>query len=114
MGTKHDSGTFFAESLTAHTNKIMVAKLPYETKRLTQEIGGGIVETGCMPSYKDFNGAEYSDMVQKYYKAGPCSPEARVAEPRRGLEPVGLRAERLCPAGGPEAGRNTTPHGRRR
>ena len=77
LGTKHDSGTFFADSLTAHTNKVLVAKLPYETKRLTQEIGGGIVETGCMPSYKDFNGAEYSEMVKKYYKAGPCSPEAR-------------------------------------
>ncbi|MHA1932330.1 MAG: 4-hydroxyphenylacetate 3-hydroxylase N-terminal domain-containing protein, partial [Promethearchaeota archaeon] len=50
IGIKHPSGAFFADSQTAHTNKVMVATLPYETKRLTQEIGGGIVETGCMPS----------------------------------------------------------------
>jgi 4-hydroxybutyryl-CoA dehydratase/vinylacetyl-CoA-Delta-isomerase len=77
MGIKHPSGSFFADPLTAHTNKVMVATLPYETKRLTQEIGGGIVETGCLPSYKDFTNPEYGELLQKYYKAGNASADAR-------------------------------------
>jgi 4-hydroxybutyryl-CoA dehydratase/vinylacetyl-CoA-Delta-isomerase len=77
MGFQHPSGSFFADPLTAHTNKVMVATLPYEVKRLTQEIGGGIVETGCMPSYKDFINAEYGHLLQKYLKAGACSAETR-------------------------------------
>ena len=77
MGFQHPSGSFFADPLTAHTNKVMVATLPYEVKRLTQEIGGGIVETGCMPSYKDFTNPEYGHLLQKYLKAGACSAETR-------------------------------------
>jgi 4-hydroxybutyryl-CoA dehydratase/vinylacetyl-CoA-Delta-isomerase len=77
MGFKHSSGSFIADALTAHTNKVMVATLPYETKRLTQEIGGGIVETGCMPSYKDFTSPEYGELLQQYYKAGSVSAETR-------------------------------------
>ena len=77
VGFQHPSGSFFADPLTAHTNKVMVATLPYEVKRLTQEIGGGIVETGCMPSYKDFTNPEYGHLLQKYLKAGACSAETR-------------------------------------
>ena len=77
LGRKHPSGTWLADSLTAHGNKIHVATLPYETKRLTQEIGGGIVETGCMPSYKDFTSSEYGHLIQKYIKAGAGSAETR-------------------------------------
>ena len=77
IGSQHPSGSFFADPLTAHTNKVMVATLPYEVKRLTQEIGGGIVETGCMPSYKDFSSPEYGHLLQKYLKAGAPSAEAR-------------------------------------
>ncbi len=77
LGSKHPSGSFFADSLTAHTNKVMVATLPYEVKRLTQDIGGGIVETGCMPSAKDFNNPEYGPFIQKCLKAGDCSSESR-------------------------------------
>ena len=51
--------------------------MPYEVKRLTQEIGGGIVETGCMPSYQDFINPEYGHLIQKYLKAGDCSAESR-------------------------------------
>jgi 4-hydroxybutyryl-CoA dehydratase/vinylacetyl-CoA-Delta-isomerase len=60
----------------------MVATLPYETKRLTQEIGGGIVETGCMPSYQDFTNKEYGQLLQKYYKAGEPSADTRVKAAR--------------------------------
>ena len=77
MGSPHPSGSWFADSLTAHTNKVMVSKLPYETKRLAQDIGGGIVETGCMPSYKDLSDPAYGYLLEKYLKAGPCSAETR-------------------------------------
>ncbi len=77
MGAQHPSGSFFADPLTAHTNKVMVATLPYEVKRLTQEIGGGIVETGCMPSHQDLAHPEYGHLLQKYLKAGAPSAGAR-------------------------------------
>ena len=77
LGQKHPSGVWLADTLTAHANKIHVATLPYETKRLCQEIGGGLVETGCFPSYKDFTSSEYGHLIQKYLKAGPCSAESR-------------------------------------
>jgi 4-hydroxybutyryl-CoA dehydratase/vinylacetyl-CoA-Delta-isomerase len=82
IGKKHPSGSWVADSLTAHTNKVMVATLPYEVKRLTQEIGGGIVETGCMPSSKDLENPEYGDMLKKVLKAGACSTESRVKAAR--------------------------------
>jgi 4-hydroxybutyryl-CoA dehydratase/vinylacetyl-CoA-Delta-isomerase len=77
MGSPHPSGCFFADPLTAHTNKVMVATLPYQVKRMTQEIGGGIVETGCMPSYKDLDHPEYGPMLRKCLKAGSPSAESR-------------------------------------
>jgi len=77
LGFQHPSGSFFADPHTAHTNKVMVATLPYEVKRLTQEIGGGIVETGCMPSYKDFVNPQYGHLIQRCLKAGAGSAEAR-------------------------------------
>lgn len=77
LGGRHPSGVWFAEPLTAHTNKVMVATLPYETKRLCQEIGGGIAETGCLPSYKDFIDPRYGSLIRKYLKAGDVSGETR-------------------------------------
>jgi len=77
IGFQHPAGSWFADPLTAHSNKVMVATLPYEVKRLTQEIGGGIVETGCMPSYEDLGNPEYGHLLRKYLKAGNASAEAR-------------------------------------
>jgi 4-hydroxybutyryl-CoA dehydratase/vinylacetyl-CoA-Delta-isomerase len=77
IGSKHDAGSWFADPLTANTNKVMVATLPYEVKRLTQEIGGGVVETGCMPSFQDFSNEEYGPLLQKYLKAGAPTAETR-------------------------------------
>jgi len=82
LGSRHPSGVWIPDSLTSHTNKIHVATLPYETKRLCQEIGGGMVETGCFPSYRDFTDPKYGKMVQKYVKAGPCSAETRARAAR--------------------------------
>lgn len=77
MGSAHPSGSYFADPLTAHTNKVMVSRLPYETKRLAQDIGGGIVETGCMPSYQDLSDPAYGHLIEKVLKAGPCSAATR-------------------------------------
>jgi 4-hydroxybutyryl-CoA dehydratase/vinylacetyl-CoA-Delta-isomerase len=77
LGSPHPSGVWLADTLTAHANKIHVATLPYETKRLCQEIGGGIAETGCTPSYLDFNSPEYGHLIQKYLKAGAGSAQTR-------------------------------------
>ena len=82
LGSRHPSGIWFPDSLTAHVNKVHVATLPYETKRLCQEIGGGIVETGCFPSFRDFTDSGYGKLIQKYIQAGPCSPEARARAAR--------------------------------
>jgi 4-hydroxybutyryl-CoA dehydratase/vinylacetyl-CoA-Delta-isomerase len=77
LGRRHDSGVWMADSLTAHANKIHVATLPYETKRLCQEIGGGLVETGCFPSYEDFMSPEYGHLIQKCLTAGAGSAVTR-------------------------------------
>jgi 4-hydroxybutyryl-CoA dehydratase/vinylacetyl-CoA-Delta-isomerase len=82
LGSRHPSGIWIPDSLTAHANKVHVATLPYETKRLCQEIGGGIVETGCFPSYQDLMNPRYGKLVQKYIKAGACSAEARARAAR--------------------------------
>ncbi len=82
MGYRHPSGVWFADDLLAHANKIHVATLPYEVKRLLQEIGGGIVETGCFPSYKDFNHEDYGSFVQACIKAGEVSAETRARAAR--------------------------------
>lgn len=78
LGKRHPAGTWVADSLTGHANKVHVATLPYETKRLAQEIGGGIVETGCMPTAADFLSDEHGRMIQKALTAGQGSPETRV------------------------------------
>jgi len=58
-----------------------VGTLPYDTSRLAQDIGGGIAETGCMPSYKDFTSEKYGKLIQKYLKAA-VSAESRTRAAR--------------------------------
>ncbi len=77
LGKKHPSGVWQPDSLLSNVNKVHVATLPYETSVLAQDIAGGIGETGCMPSSKDFFDPKYGHLVQKYLKA--CSSaESRV------------------------------------
>lgn len=76
LGAKHPSGLWMPNQLISNVNKVQVATLPYETKRLTQEIAGGIAETGCLPSYKDMNDQKYGELLKKYLKAN-CSGETR-------------------------------------
>jgi 4-hydroxybutyryl-CoA dehydratase/vinylacetyl-CoA-Delta-isomerase len=80
MGKAHPSGSWLPNPTLAHANKVHVATLPYETKRLTQEIAGGIAETGCMPSYRDFMDSRYGHLIQKYLKANsPAETRMRIA-----------------------------------
>ncbi len=81
LGKKHPSGAWFPDPLLANVNKVHVATLPYKTKALAQDMGGGIAETGCMPSFKDFHDERYGNLIQKYVKA--CySAEDRVKAAR--------------------------------
>lgn len=63
QGEAHPSGLWIPSALLSHVNKVHVATLPYETKRLAQEIGGGIVETGCFPSWQDLTSPDYGEKL---------------------------------------------------
>jgi len=79
-GKAHPSGSWRTNQLIANVNKLHIATLPYETKRLAQEIGGGIAETGCMPSYADMTDPDYGEVVKKYLKAAaPAAARVKVA-----------------------------------
>lgn len=77
MGRPHPGGVWLADDTLAHVNKVHVATLPYETKRLLQDVCGGLVETGCFPSFADFHHQEFGAWIQKSLKAGNVSAEAR-------------------------------------
>ena len=72
LGYKHPSGVWIPDMLLSNVNKILVAILPYETKRITQDIAGGIAETGCLPSCQDINDPRYGSLLEKYLRAN-CS-----------------------------------------
>jgi 4-hydroxybutyryl-CoA dehydratase/vinylacetyl-CoA-Delta-isomerase len=72
---------WLCDPVLSNVNKVHVAKLPYDTKLLAQDISGGIGETGCMPSCKDFYDEKYGKLVQKYLKAC-ASAEDRVKAAR--------------------------------
>ncbi|MEA3558076.1 MAG: 4-hydroxyphenylacetate 3-hydroxylase N-terminal domain-containing protein [Candidatus Thermoplasmatota archaeon] len=69
LGKLHPSGVWIPDMLLSNVNKVHVATLPYDTKRIAQDIGGGIVETGCLPSYKDIQDPKYGDLLKKYLAA---------------------------------------------
>jgi len=81
LGRKHPSGVWQPDPLLANVNKVYVATLPYQTSLLAQDIAGGIGETGCMPSWADFNDTKYGHLVKKYLKA-KSSAEARTRAAR--------------------------------
>ena len=76
-GGPHPSGVFVPDALLAHVNKTQVATLPYETKRLAQDVAGGIAETGCLPSYADFRSPLYGEALRGATTAG-ADGETRV------------------------------------
>lgn len=76
LGKKHPSGVWIPNSLLSNVNKVHVATLPYDTKRIVQDMAGGIAETGCLPSYQDINDPKYGKLLKKYLKAN-CTGETR-------------------------------------
>jgi len=76
LGSKHPSGVWIPNMLLSNVNKVHVATLPYDTKRIVQDIAGGIAETGCLPSCKDINDPKYGELLKKYLKAN-CDGETR-------------------------------------
>jgi len=80
-GRKHPSGAWQCNPLLANVNKVHVATLPYQNSRIAQDIAGGIAETGCLPSYKDFKSSKYGHLIQKYIKA-KYSAESRARAAR--------------------------------
>ena len=80
-GKKHPSGGWLCDPLLSNVNKVHVATLPYATSVLAQDIGGGIGETGCMPSYTDFESEKYGHLIKKYMKA-KFSAESRARAAR--------------------------------
>ncbi len=81
MGKRHPSGAWFADQLLSNVNKVLVATLPYETSRIAQDIAGGIAETGCIPSYKDYKSTKYGHLIAKYMRAR-SSAESRMKAAR--------------------------------
>ncbi|MDW7649885.1 MAG: 4-hydroxyphenylacetate 3-hydroxylase N-terminal domain-containing protein [Bacillota bacterium] len=77
MGRRHPAGVWLADDTLAHVNKVHVATLPYESKRLLQDVCGGLVETGCFPSFADFHHEEYGQWIQKSLQAGKATAESR-------------------------------------
>ena len=80
-GSKHKSGLWIPDALLAHTNKTQVGLLPYSVKVMAQDICGGIVETGCIPPYEDFQNPEYGDQLLECLEAG-TDGESRVRTAR--------------------------------
>ncbi len=79
-GKAHPSGLWIPDPLLSHVNKVLVATLPYENKRIAQEIGGGIVETGCFPSYKDLTSPLYGKaLLDSLAAASDGETRARLA-----------------------------------
>ena len=76
LGSKHPSGVWVPNPLLSNVNKVHVGSLPYETKRLTQDIAGGIGETGCLPSCQDLSDPRYGELLKQYLSAN-CSGETR-------------------------------------
>ena len=81
LGKKHPSGAWVCDPLLSNVNKVHVATLPYETSVLAQDIAGGIAETGCMPSWIDFQSTKYGHLIKKYMKA-KSSAETRTRAAR--------------------------------
>ncbi|MDR1977659.1 MAG: hypothetical protein LBQ42_02885 [Synergistaceae bacterium] len=84
-GEKHPSGAFYADPTLAHANKYYLAKNYAELRRICQDIGGGVVENGCLPNYRDCTDPEMGPKIMKYIQGNSeLSAETRA------------RAARLC------------------
>lgn len=69
LGRPHESGVFLPDPLLSNVSKVNVARLPYETSLLCQDVAGGVGETGCVPSSADLAHPELGKLVRKYLRA---------------------------------------------
>ncbi|MFW3146541.1 MAG: 4-hydroxyphenylacetate 3-hydroxylase N-terminal domain-containing protein [Thermoplasmatota archaeon] len=76
LGKQHPSGVWIPDATLSNVNKVHVATLPYDTKRIAQDIAGGIGETGCIPSCEDIHSPQYGELLRKYLKAN-CDGDTR-------------------------------------
>ena len=82
-GSLHESGVWFANPKLAHANKYWVAKYYAELRRLCQDVGGGIAETGCFPNYRDCTDPVMGPKIMKAIAANPAlSAETRARAAR--------------------------------
>ena len=109
-GERKPSGTFMVNTLLANVSKQNVTRFPYEIARLAQDIAGGLLVT--LPSEADFNAAEISGWLEKYFKGD----ERISTQDRRrilrlienicfGTAAVGYLTESMHGAGSPQAQR---------
>jgi 4-hydroxybutyryl-CoA dehydratase/vinylacetyl-CoA-Delta-isomerase len=70
LGKKDASGLFVPSALQAHANKVLVGRVPYETKVKCIDIAGGISETDCFPSYTDIQSPIYGKKIIECLTAG--------------------------------------------
>lgn len=70
LGQKHPAGIWLPAALQAHLTKVLVSRIPTDTKYRCVEIGGGITETGCMPSYRDIEDPKYGKQLQAALAGG--------------------------------------------
>jgi 4-hydroxybutyryl-CoA dehydratase/vinylacetyl-CoA-Delta-isomerase len=76
LGKKDPSGLWVPSALQAHANKVLVGRVPYDTKVKCIDIAGGISETDCFPSYADMQNAQYGKKIIEGLTAG-CDGESR-------------------------------------
>jgi 4-hydroxybutyryl-CoA dehydratase/vinylacetyl-CoA-Delta-isomerase len=69
MGKKGAGGAWVADSLLGHIAKVHLATIPFETRMLCQDIGGGYVESGCFPASVDFADPRYGKLVASAMRA---------------------------------------------
>lgn len=70
LGGKDLSGVWIPSPLQAHANKVLVGRVPYDTKVKCIDIAGGISETDCFPSYADIQHPEYGKKIVEGLTAG--------------------------------------------
>lgn len=82
-GYRHESGTWFADPKLACVNKCYAGKNYAELRRILQDVGGGIAETGCFPNYTDCTDPVIGPKVMKAISANPAvSAETRARAAR--------------------------------
>ena len=108
-GQKQPSGTYFIDTVLANASKIHEGKEMAEATRLMIDVCGGFVAD--MPSDKDINNPEISDLLKKYLKGAEGVPVENRIKMLRLTEKLALESadtiSDIHGGGSPEAHRVT-------